>query len=537
MTPPLQTELVRRVEALDVLVAEGAGLLDDDALEDAAALAERAASRLRHGTSHTVVALAGATGSGKSSLFNAIVGAEVAAVGVTRPTTSHARAAVFGTEPAGDLLDWVGVRHRHGVAEQGLDGLVLLDLPDHDSIATDHRLEVDRLVEVVDLMVWVLDPQKYADEALHDRYLAPLSGHGDSLIFALNQADRVRADDRTRWRAHAIDILQADGIAAPVVVVTSATTGEGVDALRTVLADRIAARDAALLRLGGDLAAVAAAAGPVPAAPSGRSDRARRELSTALAEAAGASIVADAVARGYRFDAARATGWPFARWLLRFRRHPLRALRPAPQRSSAPETAPTAIPVDEPRLDMAVRSYADAAVGDVAPSWAREARLAAAAQKRELVAALGRQITGVAAAAVRPPHWWAALRRGQWLLGAGAVGGAAWLAVLAVLGYLQVPTDDVTPHLGSWPVPTLMLIGGAIAGAVLAWLARIPAAVGAGRRARSARVSLAAGLESTAEDYVIKPVAAEMERWERIAAGLDLIAGRDGARPGAAVRR
>ena len=35
----------------------------------------------------------------------------------------------------------------------------------------EHRLEVDRLVELVDLLVWVLDPQKYADAALHDRYL------------------------------------------------------------------------------------------------------------------------------------------------------------------------------------------------------------------------------------------------------------------------------------------------------------------------------------------------------------------------------
>ena len=38
-----------------------------------------------------------------------------------------------------------------------------------------HHLEVDRLVELADLMVWVLDPQKYADAAVHDRYLAPLA--------------------------------------------------------------------------------------------------------------------------------------------------------------------------------------------------------------------------------------------------------------------------------------------------------------------------------------------------------------------------
>ena len=45
----------------------------------------RARTAMRGG--HTVVALAGATGSGKSSLFNALVGADVATVGARRPTT------------------------------------------------------------------------------------------------------------------------------------------------------------------------------------------------------------------------------------------------------------------------------------------------------------------------------------------------------------------------------------------------------------------------------------------------------------------
>ena len=68
---------------------------------------------------HTVVALAGATGSGKSSLFNALVGDAVAKVGVRRPTTSTPTAAIWGDEPVGDLLDWLGVGTRHHVALRG----------------------------------------------------------------------------------------------------------------------------------------------------------------------------------------------------------------------------------------------------------------------------------------------------------------------------------------------------------------------------------------------------------------------------------
>ena len=76
---------------------------------------------------------------------------------------------------------------------------MLLDLPDHDSTELSHRLEVDRLVQLVDVLVWVVDPQKYADAALHDRYLKPLAGHADVMMVVLNQADRL-----TRGRSRAL---------------------------------------------------------------------------------------------------------------------------------------------------------------------------------------------------------------------------------------------------------------------------------------------------------------------------------------------
>ena len=87
------------------------------------------------------------------------------------------------TEPAGALLDWLGVGTRHLVdtaaedadAQLGsLDGLVLLDLPDFDSREVANRDEAERVLELVDLFVWVTDPQKYADARLHDDYVAAL---------------------------------------------------------------------------------------------------------------------------------------------------------------------------------------------------------------------------------------------------------------------------------------------------------------------------------------------------------------------------
>ncbi len=513
-----------RVAALERVAAQGTGLLSAAALMRAEDVVGHASSRLRHGTDHTVVALAGATGSGKSSLFNALVGEPVAAVGVRRPTTERARAAVFGDAPPAELLGWLGVRDRHGAgAGTDLDGLVLVDLPDHDSVVTAHRIEVDRLIELVDLMVWVLDPQKYADEALHAGYLRTLSRYGEVMLFALNQSDLVPAGQRPQWVAHAESILREDGIESPAVIVTSATTGEGVDVLRTALRERIAARDAALDRLDADLRTIADDLGPVAKVP-GEDRRARRDLAAGLAEAAGAAAVGEAVAGGYRHDAVRRTGWPFARWLLRFRRHPLRALRP---RATFGVGAPpaTAGPVDPARLRLAVKEYADARTGAVPPVWARRMREVAVAETDSLAPELSGAVTEAARRAVAAPRWWDAAGRLQWGLAAAAVAGAAWLAGLAVLGYLRVPTDGLAPEIGGWPIPTLLLLGGAVAGIAAAWLARLVAGIGARRRQRRAVGDIADRVDDIAASRIVAPVDAEVARWEELRRDLTLVAG------------
>ena len=72
---------------------------------------------------------------------------------------------------------------------------MLLDLPDFDSVEASHRVEADRLLALVDLMVWVLDPQKYADKVVHRRYLAQFGRHRDITVVALNQADLLSPAD------------------------------------------------------------------------------------------------------------------------------------------------------------------------------------------------------------------------------------------------------------------------------------------------------------------------------------------------------
>ena len=89
-------DLADRVAALETAVSAGEGRLPAPLLDDARAVLERTATRSALSAEHTVVALAGSTGSGKSSLFNAIARAPLARPGITRPTTARPIAVVWG---------------------------------------------------------------------------------------------------------------------------------------------------------------------------------------------------------------------------------------------------------------------------------------------------------------------------------------------------------------------------------------------------------------------------------------------------------
>ncbi|HEY6295239.1 MAG TPA: hypothetical protein VIX15_06210 [Streptosporangiaceae bacterium] len=242
----------------------GADGFSPELLAESETLLRRSGERMRMSASHTVVALAGGTGSGKSSLFNALAGANFSPAGVMRPTTKHSHACVWGMEGAAPLLDWLSVQRRHRYArasaldggEASLTGLLLLDLPDHDSVVTGSAALVDRLVKLVDMLVWVLDPLKYADAAVHRRYLVPLAGHAAVTMVVLNQVDTLSPDQATDCEADLRRLLDAEGLTETSILVTSALTGAGLDELRLSLATAVATRRAAVDRIAADIDAL-----------------------------------------------------------------------------------------------------------------------------------------------------------------------------------------------------------------------------------------------------------------------------------------
>jgi hypothetical protein len=233
-------------------------------LDDADAVLKRAGERLRLSSNHTVIALAGGTGSGKSTLFNALAGATFSPPGVTRPTTRHVHACVWGMQGAAPLLDWLGVQRRHRYArasvldsgESDLDGLILLDLPDHDSVVTASMAAVDRLAKLADMVIWVLDPQKYADAAVHNRYLIPLAGHASVFTVALNQIDLLPPDQIRDCEQDLRRLLDAEGLADTPVLPVSARTGTGLGELRGLLIETVRRNRAVTDRIAADIDAV-----------------------------------------------------------------------------------------------------------------------------------------------------------------------------------------------------------------------------------------------------------------------------------------
>lgn len=260
--------LLSRVRGLELFLRAAEQHLPEQQLVPARTLVERASARLALSRDHTVVALAGSTGSGKSSLFNALAGMELSEVALRRPTTATVHACVWGQPAeAAALLDWLEVpEQQRFLRESALDaddqadlrGLILLDLPDFDSLQREHADEVERRLALVDQIVWVTDPQKYADRVLHDQ-LRRFQRYQDVMVAVLNQADLLSAADVAAVLADLRRLLAADNLPKVPVLATSAVSGPaGLVELRALLQQRVVERRSSFQRLSADLDEVAA---------------------------------------------------------------------------------------------------------------------------------------------------------------------------------------------------------------------------------------------------------------------------------------
>ena len=216
------SDATRWLDQYDRIVAAAAEHLPAEAMTGIAAIAADQRQRRAYAGNVLLVGLAGGTGSGKSSLLNALAGAELSPSGAMRPTTSEALAWV----PSGHLSRLEGLFDRFGIVDivaHDLDQPVaIIDLPDVDSVDGRRRQTVAGLLPIIDLVVWVVDPEKYRDRVLHSEHLVPLMRHHERFRFVFNQIDRVADDDIAVLVADLAAALRADGVKNPVIWVAAA---------------------------------------------------------------------------------------------------------------------------------------------------------------------------------------------------------------------------------------------------------------------------------------------------------------------------
>ncbi|MEU1869454.1 YfjP family GTPase [Streptomyces sp. NPDC019793] len=506
-----------RLDALRELVGLSRARLDSGTLAEAGRVLDEAAARRRLSGQHTVVAIAGATGSGKSQLFNTLAGVTISETGVRRPTTA-APIACSWSDGAASLLDRLGIPGRlrrrplqHPDSESPLRGLVLIDLPDHDSAAVQHREQVDRILALVDAVIWVVDPEKYADALIHERYLRPMAGHAEVTFVVLNQVDRLPGEAAEQVLDDLRRLLDEDGIAlgehgepGATVLSLSALTGEGVGELRETLGQFVAERQAPARRIAADVDAAARHLRPVyvTGRRTGLSEEAREEFADRLADAVGATAAGEAAERAWLRNANRACGTPWLR-LWRWyhdRRDPVTGRLST--RSQADEEATA-----RQRVEQAVRTVSDRASAGLPAPWALAMREAAVRGAQGLPEALDELAVRAGLPPGRPP------RPGWWPVAVFAQASMTLLQVVGGLWLLGQIIGIVPPNLG---VPVLLMLAGIVGGPLIEWSCRLAARGPAKRYGHEAERLLREAAAGCGRARVLDPLAAELLRYREV---------------------
>lgn len=527
------TGLTEQINSVVTAMQIAEPYLEPEVVDQAAVIIERAETRRQLSADHVVVGLFGATGSGKSSLFNALVGAEVAQTGVIRPTTTKTVAAIWQPEGADALLDWLDVSERHVLDSQVLGkdskksqdlsgGLILLDLPDMDSTATDHHQIASRLAGKVDFLVWVLDPQKYADASIHHGYLSELTGQRGNLLVVLNQVDTISDRDREPVTTSLRTLLDGEGIGQVPIILASARSGEGLDTVREKFAVALKNKVQATRRLRADVDGLLSMLEAELAVPKVRVPgiMEQSELERSIAKAHGTNRIADAVQTSYKLRASTNTGWPLTSWLTRLRNDPLKRMNLG-RGIDKPEISLTSRPdlsvAENASVDQAVVKYLNTATEDLSPRWSQSLKDAIHEQKTELANEIDIAIASCTLGVEKKSWWWPVTKFVQWLGVVVALAGALWLGGIALAAYFQFNLPE-TPRVEGFAIPTLMVFVGVLLGIVLGIFGSFINKMVARLKRRKALKNLQNSVGGVVRRFIVDPTAHHLEQYNSYAA-------------------
>ena len=528
------TTLPARRTRRSASVAAGTGLVDlgpcldelDGAIEAGRALGlpvaaaegvrDEARERLGIPSDAYVLALVGGTGVGKSSLLNALAGAEVSRASVLRPTTGEAVAWIGRDTDAlvAPILDRLGVGDRRVHDDPAFERVVLLDLPDVDSVASAHRARVEELLPKVDAVAWVTDPEKYADALLHDEFFAAWLPRLARQVVLLNKVDRLLPTDARKLQAdleRRLAPLSRGGRTR--VLRTSAVDPAGTVALQDWLDEAVDAKRVVVARLGASARAavtdLAAVAGVDPAGPPKPLldvlERRRVIDDTAtsalrLIDIDGAQRQAVAATRALARRKGTGPLGVLTSFVYRASGRQRRVADPGTHLARWRERGPLER-ISEP-IHGAMMATIPAVPGPLRPS------LAASADRTVLGRRLGEAIDRAmpATGSLKPPssRLWPLLGLLQTANLFVTIAAVVWVIAWVLL---RPPTDSITlPILGPVPAPLVLLGAALLVGYLLARIVGLHAGWRGRRWARSVTGGLREGITAAVEDEAFAPL-------------------------------